>query len=213
MLKPTAHCLAFCSLRQRPLNPTLDSGYTQTFYYSFVGLDPACSSGAGSAANSCGVHMHVGASCQGNAGGHYYTELKRGAVTADPWISIAYESIAGASAGNFSVDTGATEAQAAGRSFIVHAFDGSRIACGILAQSETMSTSWPSTPPSPPMSPPKAQLSKIDAAIAVAVVLGISVGLSLLAKAFLTKKAPSNLTKTPSFVKSPSQVTLANENE
>ena len=46
------------------------------------------SSGAGSAANSCGIHIHSGMTCTGNALGHYYT----GSVTTDPWTTIAYTS-------------------------------------------------------------------------------------------------------------------------
>ena len=38
-------------------------GSTPTFDLSFTGLDPACVAGAGSADNSCGVHIHSGKSC------------------------------------------------------------------------------------------------------------------------------------------------------
>ena len=36
------------------VSPMTTSGTTQTFAYSLSGVDPACSSGAGSAGNSCG---------------------------------------------------------------------------------------------------------------------------------------------------------------
>ena len=39
------------------VGPMTTSGTTQTFHYSLTGVDPACSSGAGTAANSCGVGL------------------------------------------------------------------------------------------------------------------------------------------------------------
>ena len=62
-------------------------------------------------------------------GGHYYT----GSVSSDPWSSVAYTaSASGTASGTLSVTTGATSAEVAGRAFIVHAYDGSRIACALL---------------------------------------------------------------------------------
>jgi len=104
-------------------------GTTQTFAYALSGVDPMCASGAGSAANSCGLHIHSGMTCTDNALGHYYT----GSVTTDPWTSVAYTSTAdGKTTGSVVVDTGATQAEVVGRAFIVHAYDGSRIACALL---------------------------------------------------------------------------------
>merc|ERR1712185_704097 len=78
------------------------AGTTQTFSWSLTGVDTACSSGAGDAGNSCGIHIHSGMTCTDDAEGHYYT----GAVTTDPWTSIAYTSdgsgTAGGSAAPFS---------------------------------------------------------------------------------------------------------------
>ena len=113
---------------------------TQTFSYSLTGVDPECSSGAGDAANSCGVHIHSGTTCTDNAGGHYYT----GAITDDPWTSIAYTSSLttfetrtyAVAFGTISVDTGGAAIDIAGRAFIVHAHDGSRIGCAILGAVE-----------------------------------------------------------------------------
>ena len=106
------------------VGPMTTSGTTQTFAWSLSGVDPACASGAGSAGNSCGIHIHAGTTCTGDAGGHYYT----GAVTTDPWASIAYTSDAGGTtSGSLSVDTGAISSEVAGRSMIIHAYDGSRI--------------------------------------------------------------------------------------
>ena len=42
------------------VGPVTTSGTTQSVYYSLSGVDPACSDGAGSEPNSCGVHIHAG---------------------------------------------------------------------------------------------------------------------------------------------------------
>ena len=116
------------------VGPMTTTGTTQTFYFSLTGVDPACASGPGSAANSCGVHIHSGTTCTEDAGGHYYT----GTVTADPWTAITYTSTAAnTAAGSLTVATGATEAEATGRAFIVHAADGSRIACALLGTGDS----------------------------------------------------------------------------
>ena len=39
------------------VGPMTTSGTTQTFAYALSGVDPQCSSGAGSAGNSCGSRM------------------------------------------------------------------------------------------------------------------------------------------------------------
>ena len=79
-------------------------GSTQTFDVSFSGLGAECAGGAGSAANSCGVHIHSGYSCSDASavGGHYYA----GGVTADPWTGVAYTSADGALSATLSVGTG-----------------------------------------------------------------------------------------------------------
>ena len=92
--------------------PMTTSGTTQTFAYALSGVDPLCSSGAGSAGNSCGLHIHAGTTCTADALGHYYT----GSVTSDPWTAIAYTSdSSGASAGSASVDTGALSSTLIGK--------------------------------------------------------------------------------------------------
>ena len=70
------------------VGPMTTVGTTQTFAYSMSGLDPLCAGGAGSAGNSCGIHIHAESTCTAGAGGHYFT----GSVTSDPWVSIAYTS-------------------------------------------------------------------------------------------------------------------------
>ena len=64
-------------------------------------------------------------SCTANAGGHYYTR----SVTSDPWV---YATYAGGTT-SFAIDTGAsTLGQLNGHALIIHAYDGSPIACAIL---------------------------------------------------------------------------------
>jgi hypothetical protein len=94
------------------VGPMTTSGTTQSFVWQLTGVDPLCSSGAGSAGNSCGLHIHAGSSCVSDAQGHYYS----GAVTSDPWTAIAYTSdSSGASAGSASVDTGALSSTLIGK--------------------------------------------------------------------------------------------------
>merc|ERR1719408_475973 len=101
----------------------------QTFPYHLSGIDKACAGGAGTAANSCGIHIHAGKTCMDNALGHYY----RDPVMTDPWTSIAYTANAdGTTTGVVNVDTGADSTELLDRAFIVHAYDGSRIGCAML---------------------------------------------------------------------------------
>lgn len=131
------------------VGPMSTSGTTQTFAYSLSGVDPACASGTGSAGNSCGIHIHSATTCTANALGHYYT----GTVTSDPWTSVSYtSSTSGTTSSTVSVDTGATAEQVAGRAFIVHAYDGSRIGCAILGDATQPAPAPPSPPPMTPRS-------------------------------------------------------------
>lgn len=81
--------------------------------------------------NSCGVHIHEGTTCTGDALGHYFT----GEVATDPWVSVVFNQTdsSGTTSGTVSVNTGASsEEQLVGRAVIVHARDGSRVACALL---------------------------------------------------------------------------------
>jgi len=84
---------------------------------------PDCTAG-----NGCGVHVHAGTSCESKETqmGHYYS----GDV--DPWAIVGYESTSADGSATYMgcVSTGETEY--AGKAFIVHAGDGSRVACGLL---------------------------------------------------------------------------------
>ena len=69
------------------VGPISTTGTTLTASYLLSGVDPLCAEGAGPKANSCGVHIHAGSTCDADALGHYFT----GAVTADPWKTITYQ--------------------------------------------------------------------------------------------------------------------------
>ncbi|KAL7562279.1 hypothetical protein ACA910_014500 [Epithemia clementina (nom. ined.)] len=79
------------------------------------------------ATNACGAHVHTGFSCDAELqGGHYYLG------ESDPWLTERYSSNdLGVAKYNGAVDIGGI-AHLDGRAFIVHAADGSRVACGLL---------------------------------------------------------------------------------
>jgi len=174
---PVAHATAFVPYFNNPgftvsgaVSPMTTLGTTQTFSYALSGADPLCSSGADiSVSNSCGVHIHVGTSCTADALGHFYT----GSVTVDPWTSIAYTSSATGEVGlaEVAVDTGGYSGDVAGRAFIVHGYDGKRIACAIL----TSTTELGLPPPAPPLPPPASESDSEDDGGSATV--GIIVGL------------------------------------
>ena len=104
------------------VSPMSTSGTTQTFAWSLSGVDPLCSSGAGTAGNSCGIHIHSGTTCTADAGGHYY---ETSTVTSDPWTSVAYTSDgSGVSTGSAVVTTGGSSSDVA-----LSALEGAGVGC------------------------------------------------------------------------------------
>jgi hypothetical protein len=108
------------------------------FFGSASGLEPGLVSVMAdpvgtdcTAENGCGVYVHRGESCLNNLmqGGHYYS------TDIDPWTTSGgylTTNAEGSSAIFFDcVSTGETEFE--GHAFIVHADDGSRVSCGLLA--------------------------------------------------------------------------------
>ena len=89
---------------------------------------PSCQQGT---ANSCGVHVHSGASCADATapGGHFYAS----SLGADPWSAVRFGSTA--ASGNMTwasvVDIGSAGVMG-GRTFVVHSVTGVRVACGVL---------------------------------------------------------------------------------
>ena len=87
---------------------------------------------ASSAANSLGVHVHAGETCDDatKVMGHYFNGTK------DPWTNIIYKSD-GKGVANFKFSItkealGTDPRSVAGRAFVVHNEDGSRAACAVL---------------------------------------------------------------------------------
>ncbi|KAJ1445106.1 hypothetical protein M885DRAFT_502835 [Pelagophyceae sp. CCMP2097] len=99
---------------------TFGFGYVD-FNYELSGVDPDCEAGASTVANSCGIHIHEGTSCDAD-------DL----VDPDPWASVVY---APDSAGDVegSHDGVAIGYMAViGRVMVVHDFSGGRIACATI---------------------------------------------------------------------------------
>lgn len=111
----------------------------QVIGYRLRGVDPACSSGPGTAKNSCGVHIHGGTSCAKNALGHYWAKHK---IPKDPWATVAYTSVPGdvvtASMTNVPVLTGLYEKDVDGHTLIIHDYTGARIACAVIGGSRKL---------------------------------------------------------------------------
>jgi len=86
--------------------------------------------GAGEASASGGLHVHSGTSCADNSsvGGHYYDDSWR----ADPWDTTWDSDAEGVASGSFILDTGHGANQNLGHAVVVHASDGTRVACGVL---------------------------------------------------------------------------------
>lgn len=105
--------------------------------YRLSGTDVACNGTDNGKANTCGVHVHSGTSCDKHedVGGHYYVG------GSDPWGAAQYQASSSGEAmlTNQFVSAGTTLAQNKGKAFVVHDADGVRIACGILVE-DTVTT-------------------------------------------------------------------------
>ena len=95
-----------------------------------VNADPRCSEYS-AAPNGCGIHIHSGYDCADadTIGGHLY------AGELDPWSHVTYQVHGPGSPGTGSdmVPVGMSAEELIGRAFVVHDFDGARIACGYVA--------------------------------------------------------------------------------
>jgi len=109
---------------------------SQTFTFMLSGADSRCKDGAGDAHNSCGLHIHQGGSCKEDALGHFFN-ASRSDGSFDPWASgpapIVYKTTDDFTFGEFTVLTGLPAHQIDGRTFVVHDFEGRRIACSRIA--------------------------------------------------------------------------------
>jgi len=106
-------------------------------WYDFKGGDPECQGDDNGETNTCGIHIHKGSACNA-ADGHYWV----GGQNDDPWGEVQYKQSSGKFIDtNLVVKAGTTQAQNKGKSLVLHDSNGTRIACGILAEDmQTAST-------------------------------------------------------------------------
>ena len=101
--------------------------------YMVVDVDPNCTAGPDLAqsANSCGIHIHAGTSCEQDALGHYYAD----SIGSDPWGAGYYtaeiENMGQTvfAIGDFSLTAGLDQAAITGKTLIVHNQAGGRTHC------------------------------------------------------------------------------------
>ncbi|CAK9110454.1 unnamed protein product, partial [Durusdinium trenchii] len=117
----------------------------QTLSWIFTGgVDASCNASACTAANCCGVHIHVGMDCSDAAtvGGHYWNAE---AYTTDPWLTVRYsaENVPAVASGVV-VATGYDTANINKRAMVIHDFNGGRIACAPIQMpvSSAIVASW-----------------------------------------------------------------------
>ena len=102
---------------------------TIDFAFGIAGVEPDCV--------ECGIHIHSGTTCDDASlvGGHYWDADELG--EADPWVAqegAYYTSDAyGLASRNFFLYHGFGFNDNVGHAVVVHASDGSRIACGVLS--------------------------------------------------------------------------------
>jgi len=109
----------------------------QTLRWSMSGLDTACVEGwleIARPANSCGVHIHTGTSCDTAAGvgGHFWDNDQ---LESDPWKTTVYSAEGGSSVQTSVSElavTGLSSDAILGRVMVVHDSTGARIACGVI---------------------------------------------------------------------------------
>jgi len=109
----------------------LDTSVTIT--YNLANVPTECTT-AGSAGNSCGIHIHNGTSCDTNeeAGGHRWLEGE------DPWKNAAYVTTDGTNAeGVLTVDNGYGQADNVGHAFVIHDYSGARVTCMVIGDTPT----------------------------------------------------------------------------
>lgn len=106
---------------------------TVTINYKLMGVDAACTERLPGVGNSCGLHIHVGFSCETDlaVGIHYYDESME-----DPWVMgsyYKYDPAAQMAVGEISLKYGFGVDASKGHAFVVHDAKGTRIACGVLS--------------------------------------------------------------------------------
>jgi len=148
----------FVSVYSSEVNAQNGQAYQQIMW-NLYGVDPRCSPPSRAItvgtppvadslehANSCGIHIHQATSCAEEAGPHYYNKANT-AFSHDVWHAVNYNAfetyfngvkgwnedhtITNAQGGT-TIVTGLGLQQVQGHVIIVHDFDGTKIACGVL---------------------------------------------------------------------------------
>jgi hypothetical protein len=107
-------------------------GGNVTLYYDLAEVDPACSSPEPGVANSCGIHIHEGTSCDDatKPGGHYWDKTQ---MDADPWLAAEYVSVGRIARGEvYNLFFGFEWREAEGKVFVVHDRKGGRVTCQVI---------------------------------------------------------------------------------
>jgi hypothetical protein len=97
--------------------------------WSLSGTDPDCTAGAAdNITNGCGIHIHVGMTCESDTGPHYFE------TDPDPWLPVKYISHgpSAESVGMFNADSNVLFDTNEGRAMVVHDMTGARVACALL---------------------------------------------------------------------------------
>jgi len=110
--------------------------------YYFIGTDPACENGT-TTPYACGVHVHVGVSCEEPAGGLFF----QSPVETDPWATVNYmHNTDGVTTGTVTdLMTGYSGEETVGRVVAVHDATGAPVACSTLMpvyQNPLTATNW-----------------------------------------------------------------------
>lgn len=93
--------------------------------YNLNGTEPTCTT-PGPAPNSCGIHIHVGFTCD-NAGAHYFNSSL---YPVDPWSAATY--MVSPMPGSLIVSHGFDYEHSKGRTVVVHDYSGARVACAVI---------------------------------------------------------------------------------
>eukprot|EP00929_Paragymnodinium_shiwhaense_P013627 TRINITY_DN12146_c0_g1_i1.p1 TRINITY_DN12146_c0_g1~~TRINITY_DN12146_c0_g1_i1.p1 ORF type:complete len:672 (+),score=120.37 TRINITY_DN12146_c0_g1_i1:110-2125(+) len=114
----------------------------QAMTYSLTGIDPRCV-GPSPFKNGCGIHVHEGTDCAAALGHFWDPQI----VAFDPWAKVSYTALpmvdSPADAKDVIVTTGVALSAMEKRTFVVHDFEGKRIACSTLKVEEEQSSLSP----------------------------------------------------------------------
>lgn len=109
------------------------TGHEVSLLYDIEGVEKECKATTEKRpANGCGIHIHVGTSCENKEmiGGHYFKG------DSDPWADITYTTLYGNRAVGFNpgVKFGYTVQETVGYLLVLHDHTGARISCNFIGE-------------------------------------------------------------------------------